>query len=521
LKKCMQTCLLLLFCVIAMTGHVNASAGSVTSYEKITWGISTGRYYVNGIHAFCAEYSKSWPTVGTDIISIEPCPNEVLRKALYYGYNGPANTLGNDERAHVLTAIAVSDANIGERETGASSKYDVFYWDIVNNPSKYPSPPNQFKAYLAKPSNNLMQTLSFYIMEENGYVKGQKRSSNTSLTQDNSCYSLENAEYGIYSDASLDEVYRVETFITDRDGNTNTVELPPGKYFACERKAPEGYQKSEEVISFEVVSKQTITLAFEDDPQIHNIGLLVKKVDADTGLSEPYGNASLQGAQFTVKFYKGSQEIADRNADYVWVFETDEKGEIYMEPEYLVSGDPLPAGLPHGTLTIQETKASQGYLINPTVYKNQLWVETFQYPIVKEERIPPYKLVIHKSDSYKNVLAGAEFTLYADAECKNEVAKGVTDHEGKLLFQNMEVNKTYYLKETKTPEGYRSSEEKIWEVFTNVSPTDNEMHLEVENDPEIILPKTGSCSVVLIPMIGILACFISILLTQKEKEKRI
>ena len=113
----------------------NASAGSVTGYQKITWGISCGRYYVNDIHAFCAEYSKSWPTVGTEIVSITLCENEVLRKALYYGYNGPANTLGTDERAHVLTAIAISDANIGERETGASSKYDEFYWAIVNNPS--------------------------------------------------------------------------------------------------------------------------------------------------------------------------------------------------------------------------------------------------------------------------------------------------------------------------------------------------------------------------------------------------
>ena len=129
---------LLLFCIIffcvSMQAHAQ-SAGKVTGYEKITWGISTGRYYVNGTHAFCAQYNKSWPIVGTEVTRIESCTNEVLRKALYYGYNGPANTLGTDERAHVLTAIAVSDANIGERETGAASKYDAFYWDIVNNPS--------------------------------------------------------------------------------------------------------------------------------------------------------------------------------------------------------------------------------------------------------------------------------------------------------------------------------------------------------------------------------------------------
>ena len=120
MNKRRQMILLLLLCVVSVTLGVftqgskvaNASAGTVTSYEKITWGISTGRYGVNGIHAFCAEYSKSWPPVGATIESISLSDNEILRKALYYGYNGPKNTLGTDARAHVLTAIAVSESGI-------------------------------------------------------------------------------------------------------------------------------------------------------------------------------------------------------------------------------------------------------------------------------------------------------------------------------------------------------------------------------------------------------------------------
>ena len=144
-----------------------ASAGTVTSYEKVTWGISTGRYGVNGIQAFCAEYSKSWPTVGTTIDSIIESQNEILRKALYYGCNGPANVLGDDARAHVLTAIAISDANIGEANTGASAKYDEFYWDLVNNPDKYPAPPKNFHAYLAITSSSIKYAV-FEINLKNG-----------------------------------------------------------------------------------------------------------------------------------------------------------------------------------------------------------------------------------------------------------------------------------------------------------------------------------------------------------------
>ena len=149
-------CMMPFFCCL----QSKASAGAVTSYEKITWGISTGRYAVNGIHAFCAEYSKTFPTVGTTIDSIVECNNEVVRKALYYGYNGPENVLGTDNKAHVLTAIAISDANIGERATGASAKYDEFYWELVNNPSNYPSPPSKFKAYLAITTSEELQDLA-------------------------------------------------------------------------------------------------------------------------------------------------------------------------------------------------------------------------------------------------------------------------------------------------------------------------------------------------------------------------
>ena len=188
--------MLLLMCMICILATLRpipaeAAAGSVTGYQKITWGISTGRYYVNGKHAFCAQYNKSWPTVGTSVIRIEPCTNQILRKALYYGYNGPKNTLGTDERAHVLTAIAVSDANIGERETGASAKYDEFYWDIVNNPNKYPTPPENFKAYMAITASDDLQNLAFYEVEKNGSVTSVKTSENPSISDGNSCYSLE------------------------------------------------------------------------------------------------------------------------------------------------------------------------------------------------------------------------------------------------------------------------------------------------------------------------------------------
>ena len=96
------------------------------------------------------------------------------------------------------------------------------------------------------------------------------------------------------------------------------------------------------------------------------------------------------------------------------------------------------------------------------------------------------ELRIHKQDTDKIPLAGAEFTLYEDSACTIAVAKGVTDNDGNLSFSaqntgnngvgNSELsskvyfpfmrlgevgsreNRSYWLKETAAPEGHKPSE---------------------------------------------------------------
>lgn len=555
---------LLLFCILFFCVSVQThaqSAGKVTGYEKITWGISTGRYYVNGTHAFCAQYNKSWPLVGTEIQRIELCTNEVLRKALYYGYNGPANTLGTDDKAHVLTAIAVSDANIGERETGASSKYDVFYWDIVNNPSNYPTPPDNFKAYMAITTSEDLQNLAFYEVEKNGYVKAIKASSNPELTNENGCYSLQGAQYGLYSSASLSGDTKVGTLTIDAKGNSNTVELCAGTYYAYEVVAPKGYKKSEAITKFTVTSGETITLQFQDDPHTTSIDMLLQKVDKETGKQEAQGLATLQGAEFQVRFYAGLWEenvdpdTVGATPERVWTFRTDEKGEIHYAKEYQTAGDMLYEELPLGTITIRETKPSPGYLLNETVFIRRLTSKVVYASVVVEEtydKPDPYDLVIHKRDLYENHLSEAEFSLYADPTCEVEVAAGVTEEDGLLRLSGLEMGAIYYLKETKAPAGYRiatdaKGKSKVYEISAIYNPITEEflccidgvtypkeadervtisettekreVHLNVINELGYQLPQTGSCTRLLITLTGIVLCSMSVYLTNKEKRR--
>ena len=387
-----------LFLCMAQSFVSSASVGTVTSYRQITWGLSSGLYAVNEIPAFCSEYLKECPTVGTQIISIEECKNQVLRKALYYGYNGPGNVLGMDEKAFILTSIAISNANIGEPNTGVKEKYDVFYWDIVNHPEKYPEPPERFKAYLAHPAKASMQRLAFYVLE--------------------------------------------------------------------------------------------------DPPEIP-ITVLLKKVDAS-------GNA-LAGAEFEVN-YVASEETDGVEEKKSWTCVTDEEGYAYLNET-----------LSLGTLTIREVKAPKGYQLDGEVLVQELTAKGYEYPTVQNEKLPPYQLLIEKKDHYGNQLEGAEFTLYEDEACQIEVAKGVTDEGGALAFSDLEVCKHYYLKETKAPAGYYENET-VYPIYTEAS---KDVQLEVLNEVEIVLPKTGSAWTAGIPMAGLFLCSLSLYFMKKKRRNQI
>lgn len=498
-RRLLRLFLAILFVTISIcVAKANASAGSVTGYQKITWGISTGRYYVNGVHAFCAQYNKSWPTVGTAVEKIVPCTNDVLRKALYYGYNGPQNTLGTDERAHVLTAIAVSDANIGESATGASAKYDAFYWELVNNPSKYPSPPSNFKAYLAITASDAMQNLAFYEMEKNGYVTGIKYSSNTQLHNGNACYSLEGAEYGIYSGSSLDESTRVGTLTTDANGKMNTIELEAGTYYARENVSPRGFVKNNEVTQFTITAEQTTTLSFTDVPQTNPIDILVQKVDSDTNRNEPQGSAKLEGAEFTVFYYAGIWQTDEEPSTFgetpkrTWVFQTDEHGVVRYDQSYLISGDELYAAMPLGTLVIRETKASEGYLKNQDVFVRKIYSEgDAEHMTVYNPPIVPEKLIEAKLTKYQSdtaiVIPGVTFEHMAPDGTRTKV---VTDQNGQLVLKGLQYG-THTIWECATVDGYALNG--YIHSFTVDKDTDEHIEIVAYNDPapyELVIHKT-------------------------------
>ena len=204
----------------------------------------------------------------------------------------------------------------------------------------------------------------------------QKISTAPSITVDNNCYSLAGAKFELTHMTT--GVKLKEKLVTGETGKTQTIELPAGKYSVQEIKAPKGFWLDLVPFTITVVENKTTSFEFENIPMNDPASIELFKVDADTGESSPLGAASLEGAQFTIKYYDGyyTKDTLPTTPKRTWVIET--KAKTYSDglvhyitglgEEYKVSGDDFykinnQIILPLGTISVEETKAPSGYLL--------------------------------------------------------------------------------------------------------------------------------------------------------------
>ncbi|MGO5335618.1 VaFE repeat-containing surface-anchored protein [Bilifractor sp. LCP19S3_H10] len=209
------------------------------------------------------------------------------------------------------------------------------------------------------------------------YVYLTKASSNTDVTHNNRCYSLKD---GIFELANT-KTGKTYTVTTDENGNTPTIQVEIGTYHVTEKTAPHGYLKNTDIPDIEVtednVKNNPYHIQVQDKPALDPSPILLHKRDAETGKETPQGAGSLAGAQYTVKYYdvqNGDEaSLKDETPLRTWVLVTDAKGRTRLASKYKVAGDDFYmddglAGMPIGTILIQETKAPDGYRLNNKVY---------------------------------------------------------------------------------------------------------------------------------------------------------
>ena len=341
-----------------------------------------------------------------------------------------------------------------------------------------------------------------------GYIDLKKTSANPDMTNNSRLYSLEGAKYGIYEGDSL-----VQELTTDVNGYAKSSLLLEGKYTVKEIFASKGYDVDQTSHGVTVTRGQTVTTNVTEKPKNDPVALTIVKNDAET--LDPQGGANLAGAEFTVKYYDGfyTKDNLPSKATRTWVLQTKQvtysNGKKVYVAGFNITGSYIKdrsdalytntngvATLPLGTISIEETKAPEGYFlkgaklnvtdtasgttssvidgkyvaqINEQYQGAKLQFGNDANQMIVQEKIKKQRIQLFKSGEREGIsgvvkgLQGAEFTWKLKTEVDNvgwdnakTYAVITTNENGRAVTDYLPYGK-YLVRETKTPKDYMTA----------------------------------------------------------------
>ena len=234
---------------------------------------------------------------------------------------------------------------------------------------------------------------------------------------------------------------KATVFRTNANGELTIENLRYGNYKIKEVETNEWYSLAEDT-SFTIDKTEILNLTIENELKSGSIKVI--KVDKDNH------EVKLKDVKFDVYVDRNSNGLAERN-EYVDTLITDENGEA-TTGKYTIRD--------YQHLILIETETNEGYVLDNTprtveLKENQITTITFENKYITT-KVNPHK---EDRDTHKP-LAGAEFDIYEDTN-KN----GKLDEEDKVVSHTITKEDgysedltfgygTYFVKETKAPEGY-------------------------------------------------------------------
>lgn len=279
-----------------------------------------------------------------------------------------------------------------------------------------------------------------------------------------------------------------KSFFTDSQGYLILPKnLEIGHYRIEEVTAPDGYVVNKNYVEITVDSDTAyevdgvsgdviIEVSYEDQPVKGNL-IVYKKGEMLSGFENDfiYKEQYLSGAEFEVRAAEDictpdHQKDADGNRIVLYAKDT-----LVTTITTGERGKAVAKDLPLGRYYVVETKAPEGFVLNPEPVKVALTYQDQDTPIVEAEAIvgndrQTVAISVEKQDAENGqVLSGAVFGIYNKKDIQ---ANGKVLVKADTLLQKMTSDENgmatctldlpfgeYYVKELKAPEGFVSSDE--------------------------------------------------------------
>ena len=393
---------------------------------KITYGSNiVGDFTINGKQAFCMEHPKSTPPTGTKI-TVSIYDNADIRKVLYYGWGGPEQWSGFENRAHgiVVTSLALSYYYYGDNSSFKTIKN---FMEFIEK-NKVPSFELEFSKsnVLAFRDGNIQKTESITLKSGSDI-------------------------FGITINLP-DEV----TYVNEGNGNRQT-----GGSLTIKGKTKFHFEAPLNV-ELDKWNTGEQTKSYNFSPILAKAGGSYQSTGYGEYVEDPSKTTSLTVDWLQLASLELTKTDVYGNLINGAVFRLWNNGD-YDKEVTVTNGKIKVDNLTTGIYYLQEKTAPQGFLVDDTIYTITLNAGDSASQTVSNKE-PTGKITVVKESENKDRIIGAKFNVVADGEIISAAGKVLynngdvvdtltTDKQGTAVTKNLPLG-NYIVYETQAPTGY-------------------------------------------------------------------